>query len=398
MVLLLLAVLTGPAFVVLRQRFESGTGMPDYSAYSRKDNGLAAAAEVLRKLGFQPIALSRPMQNTHYRGLLIVVEPQQTHDLLGWQAGLSEADSQGLLSWVSQGNTLVLVTRHWTPIHEKLHVQLMPDEAAAVNKRSYLGEALEVSGYTEPGSAADLLPVRQLGLEGQDGVRGKDGWPLWYVKEQPGAWLVPHGAGRVLFLAEPSLWTHRGLTRQDNVLFLYNVAMMDALEGRVFFDEYHHGIRSGGGYWDYLRYHNMHWIAVQLLVLLLAGWWAVGVRLGPAVPTPLASQADAVAYASAAARIYQRAGVRHLMAEHIARDFLAALTRYLHLRRSAAPREILAVWRQRYGADSAQALSALLNKASALQEPATSSDRTSRRELLHWAREFDAFVNKLQRV
>src|SRR5439155_750646 len=79
-------------------------------------------------------------------------------------------------------------------------------------------------------------------------VAGRGAVPLWWLGGQPAAVLVRHGRGRVLVVPDPSLLTHRGLLREDNVIFLYNVAALDAEDGRVYFDEYHHGIRSGGGY------------------------------------------------------------------------------------------------------------------------------------------------------
>src|SRR5207247_2747673 len=166
--------------------------------------------------------------------------------------------------------------------------------------------------------------------------------PLWWLGSQPAAVAVRHGAGRVLFVPDPSLLTHRGLLREDNALFFYNVAALDAEEGRVYFDEYHHGIRAGGGYWNYLRYHNQHWIVVQLVLLAGMGLWAVGRRLGPAVPLGPTTRADTVDYASSVARIYQKAGVRSLVAGVLARHFLAALTQHLRLPPYAEPGEILA--------------------------------------------------------
>ena len=84
------------------------------------------------------------------------------------------------------------------------------------------------------------------------------------------------------------------------------------------------------------------WILLPLLALLVVAAWAGAVRLGPAVPPPSRGQADAVVYASAVARIYERAGARRRLARTLARGFLQTLIRHLRLRRSALPAEILA--------------------------------------------------------
>jgi hypothetical protein len=135
-----------------------------------------------------------------------------------------------------------------------------------------------------------------------------------------------------------------GLRRGDNVIFAVNVARAHSVDHRIYFDEYHHGLRSGGGFWGYLRYHDEQWtIGAVMLVAAVAGW-AAAIRLGRPVPRATESTADAVDYASAVARIYERAGARHLLAQILARDFQGFLSRNLRLRPSALPVEILAAW------------------------------------------------------
>src|SRR4051812_27690820 len=71
----LLAAFAAGVVGVLRQRAAAGKGMPPYSVYSQAGDGLGEAADNLRQLGWQPVAVTRPISNTHHRGLLIVCEP-----------------------------------------------------------------------------------------------------------------------------------------------------------------------------------------------------------------------------------------------------------------------------------------------------------------------------------
>jgi hypothetical protein len=158
----------------------------------------------------------------------------------------------------------------------------------------------------------------------------------------------------------------------------------------VYFDEYDHGLRSAGGFWGYLRAHNLLWAVLPILLVVGMAVWRAAVRLGPAVPTPKALRADAVDYASAVARIYQRAGARRLLARTLARDFPAALTRHLRLRRAALPAEILAAWRQRYPRESTQRLQGLLRGLAELRRGDVSD-----RQLLAWTRAFDQFEKEV---
>src|SRR5437870_31164 len=121
----------GVAYRALGLRMAAGTGMPEYSVLSKEDNGLWVAAEVLRKLGWQPIALTRPIQHSEQREckrcLLILAEPSESSWFRGHESGMSELDAKGMLHWVERGNTLLLCGRHVTPVHRALNLFLEND-------------------------------------------------------------------------------------------------------------------------------------------------------------------------------------------------------------------------------------------------------------------------------
>jgi hypothetical protein len=370
----------------LRARVEAGKGMPEYSVYSEEHNSLGGTARFVRRLGWEPVAMTRPLplQHSDQPSLLIQVAPEGRSLLPGSEHELPEAEVRALLRWVEQGNTLLLCGRTNTTLHRSLDVSVNSDSWAGGEDvfDVTLGEA---GGYTDG--------VHRVLVEGRDTVQANAGLPLWWLDDTPGAILMPHGKGRVLVVADPSLLTPRGLRRGDNTVFLYNVLGLHARDGRVYFDEYHHGLRSGGGFWDYLRYHKQHWLVLAVLALVAMAVWSVAIRLGPAVPTPHPARADAVDYASAVARIYQRAGVRRSLARSLSRGFLAALTRHLHLRRAALPAEVLAAWRQRHAGDSAKRVHALLRGTAELRK----GDVTEP-QLLAWARAFDQFESEVLRA
>src|SRR4051794_16788264 len=91
---------------LLRERAGAGVGMPAYSVYSDAADGLGGAAYVLRELGWVPVAVTRPIQNTAHRGLLVMAEPKGGGILAG-QGELSEAEAQAVLRWVAEGNALL---------------------------------------------------------------------------------------------------------------------------------------------------------------------------------------------------------------------------------------------------------------------------------------------------
>jgi hypothetical protein len=290
---------------------------------------------------------------------------------------------------VEQGNTLLLMSARNTALHQALGVIVNEDDRR--NEESFVPVDLGAAGgYTEG--------IERLSVGSRATLRTHGGGlPLWWLGDRPGAVLLRRKRGRVLVVADARLLTREGLVRSDgeprddNVVFLANVAALDARGGKVYFDEYHHGLRSGGGFWSYLGYHGEKATLILVLVVLAVAGWTWAVRLGPAVPTPQTSGADAVDYASALARLYQRTGARRLLARTLVSDFLGTLTRHLRFRQSALPAEILAAWRLHDPGPSAQRLQTLLRGVGELRR-----GDVSERQLLSWARAFGQFTREIQ--
>jgi hypothetical protein len=400
LVLALLGVFAAVVGELLRERRAAGRGMPAHSVYSEASDGLGEAAHLLGQLGWTPVALTRPVQTSRHRGLLVLVEPARPGLLAGEGGGMQAAEAETLLRWVGRGNTLLVFARKNTPLHQALGV-VVTDEARPTDTFTTV---TFVSAEPYRQGVAGLSVGSRATLRGPAGAR-----VLWQVGGKPGALLLTRGKGRVLLVADPGLVTRHGLVRDDGAprdeggpaVFFINVVAEHARDSRVYFDEYHHGIRSSGGFWTYLAYHGERWTLLPLLAVLLAAGWRAAVRLGPAVPRPRPSAADGVAYASALGRLYQRAGARRLLARALVRGFLGALTRHLRLRRQALPAVVLAAWRQQHGR-TAPAGSRDLDPATARLQTLLRGVNDLRRgdvgerPLLTWTRAFDQFREELE--
>src|SRR2546421_60829 len=88
------------AYVAIRARAAAGKDMPPYSVYSAERDGLADAAELLHQLGWEPVAVTRPVSHARIRGLLILAEPKPSALLPGQEPDLPEPEVRGLLRWV----------------------------------------------------------------------------------------------------------------------------------------------------------------------------------------------------------------------------------------------------------------------------------------------------------
>ncbi len=322
LVVLLFGVFAAAVGYVLRQRADAGKGMPSYSIYSHgARRGAAEAAYVLQQAGWTPVAVTRPIQSTKARGLLILVQPQEddTPDAEDLTGGVSDEDATAMLAWVARGNTLLVLSKKANGVHHVLDET--PTEDATREDQKFVEVKLDPE--LDP-SFGYLRDIHSLSVGSRSTLPPRAGaLPLWWVDGRPGAMVVRHGQGRVILVADPSLATYNGLwdaaaspptLRDDNVLFLVNAAAMNAEDGKVYFDEYHHGFQSGGGFWGYLHYHGEHLLLLPLFLAVGAGLWLWAVRLGPATPTPRTSETDAVDYASALARLYRQAGARRRLA------------------------------------------------------------------------------------
>jgi hypothetical protein len=397
LVLALLGVFAAVTAELLRERRAAGRGMPAYSVYSEASDGLGEAAHLLRQLGWTPVALTRPVQDWRHRGLLVVVEPGRAGLLEDVGEGMKASEAEALLRWVKQGNTLLLLSRKNTPLHQALDV-LLTEEPRPTDTFTTVEWGPE-GPYREG--------VERLSVGTRTTLRGPAGAQiLWRVGGRPGALLLPHGKGRVLLVADPGLLTRHGLVRDDgeprddNAVFFTNVVAQYARDSKVYFDEYDHGIRSTGGFWTYLAYHGERVTLLPLLAVLVAAGWRWMVRLGPAVPRPRPTAADGVAYASALGRLYQRAGARRLLARALVRGFLAALTRHLRLRRQALPAVVLAAWRQQHGRAAATNPRDLDPATARLQTLLRGVNELRRgdvgeKPLLAWTRAFDQFLSEV---
>jgi hypothetical protein len=287
-----------------------------------------------------------------------------------------------MLRWVEAGNALLVCSRNNSKLADALDVAV----SRLAKEQDDTPHRLEVDSagpYTEG--------LDRIEVEGKQSLSAVRGLPLWWQEGQPAALLIRWGAGRVILVADPSFLTARRLHRgADNLIFLANVALLHARDGRIFFDEYHHGIQASGGFWGFLQYYGQQLALVPLVLVVLVAIWAVAIRLGPAVATPHTTGADAVDYASAVARIYHRTGARRILARGLARSFLGRLGKALNTRPSAVPAELLAAWRQRHPKDATGRLDRLLRTVGEMR----AGDFTDG-QLLAWTQAFDEFEQEL---
>src|SRR5262249_39597731 len=158
-----------------------------------------------------------------------LVESTEPKSGFGSSEGLSEADARTLLSWVAANNTLLVCSRSNGEIARALDL-VVSTRGPKNDDTPHALEGNEAGNFTR---SLDSIEV-----EGHHGLLSARGLPLWEQDDRPAAVLLRWGAGRVVFVADPSFFTARRLHRgADNLIFLGNVAAMYARESRIYFDE-----------------------------------------------------------------------------------------------------------------------------------------------------------------
>ncbi|MGH7660366.1 MAG: DUF4350 domain-containing protein, partial [Vulcanimicrobiaceae bacterium] len=157
------------------------------------------------------------------------------------------------------------------------------------------------------------------------------------LSDEKGAFAIVQrlGAGQIVAVISPDVFSNSGIGQRDNARLAYALATLGG-SSRIAFDEHIHGFGNDRPWWSLLS--GMDRLALLLLVVAVLLWYAsAGVRLGPAL---VAQPRDPTSrdYLHALAGLYGRAhadgavmrrcaaAISHLSGRTVVRD-----TRYERL-------------------------------------------------------------------
>ncbi len=330
------ALLVGLVIVTLGSALvDPGRTQPYFrtSSYVNDASGARALHEILRACGLRPERLLAPpaaLADTHRT--LVVAAPSEP---------FTAEDAEQLFDWVAAGGRAVIVAaKAAPPLRPSYHAPLLARLGLRARSRSVGSRAATVAPGAGIDSAADIgWPAAQVLDDAPAPTpdpRAGEPRTLLRTRSHTLAVALPYGdaGGEIVVLSDESLLTNAELRKADNAVVVVAILTARASdEGRVVFDEYHHGFRPEGAS------EGLYTQAAAMLVttwpgravLLLLGAWFVmlagrGVRLGaplPDAPPPrrrLSEHADALGHLlekararSAALRVLA-AGVRRVVA------------------------------------------------------------------------------------
>lgn len=138
------------------------------------------------------------------------------------------------------------------------------------------------------------------------------------------------GRGRVVLVAEPTLFNNIGLGSGDNAALAFHLAAGEN-DRPVVFDEYYHGALMGLGPVALLGIFPYGAIGAFVLFATLLWAWSNGVRFGPPMDAPPESRRNILEYVDAMARLFRRGGKRAFVLRVNREGLLDELRRELRL-------------------------------------------------------------------
>ena len=140
---------------------------------------------------------------------------------------------------------------------------------------------------------------------------------------------IPVGQGRIVAIADPTMISNGALRRSDNAVWLVTLAAGWA-EGKVFFDEYHHGFGEKRDTGELIRAFlatPWGWMVLQLAAAGLLYVFVYRRRFGRIMEAPLPARASPLERVNARGGFLQAAAAQGLAVQLIVGELTRNLTK-----------------------------------------------------------------------
>ena len=275
----------------------NGTSRPsqmphvEYTSYSAEERGTKALYLLLEELGYEPERLRASYHlGMRSEGLAVVMVPNEPVD---------ETDTEQLLEWVRQGNTLLFVPgRRRTPLLNSLKLRL----------RQRLPREKSIA----PFQATHLTDgIQELSVQSGNRIRtARQDVVVRHFRDKAGVVVLSllEGEGTVIVLSDPYLMTNAGLSEGDNLNLLVNILLTYAEDTKtVYIDEYHHGFERKPTVLHLLKGTSFGWALVQVALAVILLMYSRARRFGRPKPVFREAHRSSMEYVTSLAGIYRTA-------------------------------------------------------------------------------------------
>ena len=318
------AAFAGSVWYALGRRVMRGEYYSPYSTYRSDTLGTRRLYLFYEDAGFEPERLKSELLVLEEPGVLFIIEPVSmmlpalVRDRMPSFGTFMEREVDEIVSWVSEGNVLVLAGSYGTKLHSRVGVDVQQGTPGRTRNipRTQLSELTS--------KIRNLRARRSGGLDIEDPSwvelfsteQGEAAQQPWVVSGQHEENLQDNlravvairrlGKGVVVAMSDPYIFTNKGLKTSSNLLFAARLAGIS--EGtRIYFDEYHHGFSDPRTIVSYLRERGFMLAFLQACIVFVLFAWRARTRLGTTRNLNREVERGSAEYVRAFSLIYRRA-------------------------------------------------------------------------------------------
>jgi hypothetical protein len=302
-------------------------------------SGARALFLVMRRLLPSAEQWRRPLYRLSSDGLgaassLIVADPK---------IPMSENESAALERWLKAGGQLILLSQNGWPMRAKITAETLAKQGEENNDDAesdeptvtFLSRYVPELGWAKPvefsvnPARGSSMPESAVKLRWRQSFAAVgDRAILAAVADRPLAIEIPVGQGRIVAVADPTMISNGSLRRSDNAVWLVNLVAGWG-DGRVLFDEYHHGFGEKQGLASLARAFAATpwgWCFGQIAVAGLLYIFCYRRRFGRVSEPPVFQRSDPLDQVDARAGIFAAAGAQRLASQLILQNLSQELS------------------------------------------------------------------------
>jgi len=285
------------------------------STYNAASAGYKALYLWLRDLGVPAERWERTLTElTQEADVLLMISPR---------LGPGPDELKALETWVRGGGTLVLVSTPWNAFAKPFGFEM---------KSGFLDQKKNGDQRTPSSQPGPYLRGRRTIMSRMHlGANSRRPEAIVHARDAFGNLIVvvEEERGRVIMIADPSLFTNLHLREGDHARLALDILLTHLGDGRLLIDEYHHGYGRVTSVAAYVSESDAFVPLLQVALLLVVLWAAAGRRFGPARPLLRETERSSMEYVRAMAQLFQRVKARRLALESVLRWFDAETRRLL---------------------------------------------------------------------
>jgi len=307
-------------FFVDTQTAQENEQTGNRSSYRTTPYGTQAFYTLLEETGYPVTRLEKPYNEITDRDdigtLILITLPEDS------SPGKVEFDA--LNDWLEGGKQIIII-----------------DQTVHLNKE--LGDIEANTTFAMPKSEVKMLqPTRYTFAvehlktgDAASRLRLNSHSAVYHIGDDNGALLADARvkAGHVVFLTDPYIVANNGIKEADNLILALNL-LAERPQGKIAFDEFHHGYGShaaGEGVLAYFRGTPVPWIFWQGVLIAAVAAYTFGRRFARPLPLRRERRTTNLEFVSSMATITRLARATDLAMQNVYWDFRKRLCRYCGL-------------------------------------------------------------------